>query len=834
MIVPTPNQRITPTSPLAAKQKEAKQIVDKLSLKEKIELCSGLDMWYLKPISTGVPSVMITDGPHGLRKQLEGESTDLLKGRVKATCFPTASCLACSWDEDLLCEVGKALAHECIQEDVAVLLGPGMNIKRHACGGRNFEYLSEDPLLSGRLATSIVRGIQSQNVGCCIKHFCVNNQETSRMRVNAIVDERTLREIYFRGFEYVLREEMPAAIMCAYNRLNSVYCSEHDEIWDMVRNDWGFDGCVMTDWGATNDRVEGIRATVDLEMPGSKGSFDAMIAQAVKEGALPLETLDESVQRNVALSLLGVDVMERSIQVDLENHHDLARNVAMESAVLLRNIDNLLPLANNTKVAVIGDFAKNPRYQGMGSSQVNPTKIDCAWDRIQEYTNEPIYAQGYNRVDTGETARNSDLIAEAVDAAKETDVALIFCGLPEIMESEGFDRVHMDMPANHNALVAAVCKANPRTVVILSNGAPVSMPWIDQTGAILEGYLSGQAGGSALVDLIFGVASPCGKLAESFPITQDTLASNAYFPGEHDQVQYREGLNVGYRHFDSAHIPVLFPFGHGETYTTFDYGDLQVDLIDVSTVRVKVTITNSGSVTASEIVQCYIHDLESSVYRPEQELKAFAKKLLKPGQSSTVEFTLDKDAFSFYDVGHQSWIIEAGDFEIRLGASSRDIRVRETINLASVEVSSARARDSHPPFHYHVRGRGVSDEVFRCMLGGEELPTPVVDVWPFHHNTLMYELQHSYMGSFFRRKVLDTAFAGMDDSGDPHQRRLMEALVDHTPLRNLVVFSQGNLLFEDLQVIIHALNMCFINAIFGIWPCIKRRVWRDAHHDKEE
>lgn len=391
-------------------------------------------MWYLKPISTYIPPVMITDGPHGLRKQLEGEATDLLKGRVKATCFPTASCLACSWDPALLQQVGVALAHECIQENVAVLLGPGMNIKRHACGGRNFEFLSEDPLLSGILATSIVRGIQSQGVGCSIKHFCVNNQETSRMRVNAIVDERTLREIYFRGFEYVLREEQPMTIMAAYNRLNGVFCSEHKEIWDMVRNEWGFDGVVCTDWGATNDRVKGIRAGVDLEMPGSKGSFDAMIMQAVKEGALPIERLDETVQRNVALSLIGVDVMKRNMNVDMEKHHELARKVALECAVLLRNRDNLLPLAKNTKVAVIGDFSKHPRYQGMGSSQVNPTKVDCAWDRIREYTDRAVYSQGYNR-DVTELTKNSDLIAEAVDAARMAEVALIFCGLPEICES---------------------------------------------------------------------------------------------------------------------------------------------------------------------------------------------------------------------------------------------------------------------------------------------------------------------------------------------------------------------------------------------------------------
>ena len=832
MITTTPKK---PVSPLQEKKYEAAAIVAKLSLQEKVALCSGRDMWYLKPISTFVPPIMITDGPHGLRKQLEGEATDLLKGRVKATCFPTASCLACSWDPTLLQQVGVALAHECIQENVAVLLGPGMNIKRHACGGRNFEYLSEDPLLSGVLATALVKGIQSQGVGCSIKHFCVNNQETARMRVNAIVDQRTLREIYYRGFEYTLRKVQPWTIMCAYNRLNGVFCSEHEELWNMVRDEWGYEGVVVTDWGATNDRVEGIRASVDLEMPGSKGSFDRMIVEALKDGSLPVETLDATVTRNVALSLLGVDVMERNVRVDMEKHHDFARKVAMECAVLLRNENNLLPLAKNTKLAVIGDFAKNPRYQGMGSSQVNPTQVDCAWDRIQEHTDDAVYAQGYNRGATTVVHQNSVFIQQAVDAARNAEVALVFCGLPEICESEGFDRPHMEMPANHNALVAAVCKANPRTVVILSNGAPVSMPWVSMTGAILEGYLSGQAGGSALVDLIFGVASPCGKLAETFPICQDDLASNGYFPGEHDQVQYREGLNVGYRHFDSAKMPVLFPFGHGLTYTTFEYRDLQVTVRDAHNVNVQLTISNGGPVQAAEIVQCYVHDKESTVYRPEQELKAFTKVRLNPGEHEIIEFTLDKSAFAFYDVGHNSWIVEAGEFVVRVGASSRDIRVHATVKVSSLDAASARARDAHPPFHYHVRGQGVTDEAFRRMLGYEELPTPVVDVWPFHHNTLMYELQHSRLGNFFRRKVLNAATAGCDDPNDPSQRRLMEALVDHTPMRNLVVFSQGMLHFEDLSVILHVLNLSLLNAILGIWPCIKRRLWRrrDSNHAKD-
>jgi beta-glucosidase len=810
---------------LDSHQEEAVRIVSTLTLNEKVALCSGQDMWYLEKVAHLEP-IMITDGPHGLRKQLQGEATDLLKGRVEATCFPTASCLACSWDPNLLEQVGVALAHECISENVAVLLGPGMNIKRHVCGGRNFEYFSEDPLLSGSMATALVHGVQSQGVGTSIKHFCVNNQESSRMRVNVIVDERTLREIYWRGFEYLLTKAkvQPTTIMTAYNRLNGVFCSEHESLWNMVREEWGFDGVVVTNWGATNDRVRGILAGVDLEMPGSKGAFDHQLIEAVESGILPKETLNDTVRRNVALSLLGRSVMERVVDVDKKRHHELARKAAMECAILLKNDNHLLPLATNTSVAIIGDFAKKPRYQGMGSSQVNPTQVDCAWDRIQHYTNNLVYAQGYRR-DQVDNDIYDDMIQEAVDAAKQADVALVFCGLPEICESEGFDRPHMNMPPMHNSLIDAVCAANPRTVVILSNGAPVSMPWVNNVGAILEGYLAGQGGGSALVDLIFGVESPCGKLAETFPISQEDLASNAYFPGEHDQVQYREHLNVGYRHFDSAKLPVLFPFGHGLSYTEFEYSDLKTHELDgTHGVHVAFTLRNVGTVRAAEIVQCYVHDMETSVYRPEQELKAFTKVWLNPGEQQTVDLTLDKDAFAFYDVGHKTWIVEPGDFEIRVGASSRDVRLTTIVRLAGSHTPSARAHDAHPPYHVHGHQGLITDEAFCRMLGQDNLPLPVTEVRPFHRNTLTHELQHSFPGRFVRKTVLRIVTDEMDDPNDPAQRRMVESLVDHTPLRGLVLFSKGNMRFEDLDVIVHLLNYAFLRAILGIWPCIRRRI----------
>ena len=544
---------------------------------------------------------------------------------------------------------------------------------------------------------------------------------------------------------------------------------------------------------------------------------------AVSSGKISLETLDAIVARNITLNLLGLSVIKQKIKVNLEEHHQLARKVAMQCAVLLKNKDNLLPVATNTSVAVIGDFAKHPRFQGMGSSQVNPTKVDCAWDRIPTYSEKATYAQGYHHESDSD---NTDLIENAVSAAKKADVALIFCGLPEIYESEGFDRTHMNMPATHNALIDAVCSVNPRTVVILSNGAPVTMPWAEKAGAIIDGYLAGQAGGSALVDLIFGVASPCGKLAETFPLCQEDSACDAYFPGD-NQVEYREGLNVGYRYFDTAKKRVLFPFGHGLTYTSFEYSDLEATVNDDGeSVDLKFTITNTGSVPAAEVVQCYVHDVESMVYRPEQELKAFSKVWLNPHEHEVVEFKLQKNAFSFYDVGHKKWIMEPGAFEIRIAASSRDIRLQTEIIVSKGEEASANAQLAFPPVEN--LSCSISDDRFCRMLQTDELPQARKRVRPFSRLSLLSELKHSISGRLIRRAVFHFAIDGMDDADDPAQRRLVEELVDNMPLKGLVIFSQGTVIFEDLDTLIALLNWNFIKAATHLIALIKRRCSKKA------
>lgn len=524
--------------------------------------------------------------------------------------------------------------------------------------------------------------------------------------------------------------------------------------------------------------------------------------------------------------MIGQDIMETNMAVNMDEHHDLARKVAMESAVLLKNENTLLPLAKNTSIAVIGEFAKHPRYQGGGSSQVFPTKVDCSLDRLKEHTNTLIYAAGYDR---NSDVPDAKLVDEAIAAAKQADVAIIFCGLRELDESEGFDREHMGMPASHNAVIEVVCDANPRTVVVLSNGAPVTMPWVGKPEAILEGYLAGQAGGSAMADLVFGVASPCGKLAETFPIKQDDHASDLNFPGEHFQVQYREGLNVGYRHFDSCGLEVLFPFGHGLTYTKFEYRNLQTTLVGDAEVRVTFTLCNVGTVRAAEITQCYVHDVESTVYRPEQELAAFSKVWLDPGQEQKVEFTLEKRAFSFYDLGLKDWIVEPGAFEIRVGASSRDLPLASQVEFSIGQAPSDRAQQAHPPTK-HSSELDVTDAQFCTMLGVDTLPPPMRRSRPYHYNTLLGEVKFSIWGAILKGAVFNAAMQNIDEKENKLQRKLMKEICDAVPMRGLVIFSQGAMTFEELDLILSLMNWRLHKVLPNIYPMWKERGRRLRAH----
>ncbi len=805
-----------PDPGLSSKHNEALSLVAQMSLEEKAALCSGRDFWRLQGCERlNLAPVMVTDGPHGLRKQNRAADHVGLNVSVPATCFPTASALACSWDRDLLRLVGVALGEQCVAEDVAVLLGPGMNIKRHPLCGRNFEYFSEDPLLCGELAAAVIRGVQSQGVGTSVKHYAVNNQEKGRMYVDAIVDERTLREIYLRGFEIAVKHARPWTVMCAYNRVNGTYCSEHPWLLDEVlRREWGFDGLVVTDWGAANDRVRGIASGLDLEMPASGGMNDRRIMESVRNGTLAEADLDRSVARIVSLTLLGMDSAARQTSLDQAAHHALARRAAAESAVLLKNEQNLLPLAPERRIAVIGAFAKHPRYQGAGSSQVQPVQLDCAFDAIETLVRGAgslTYASGY---DPRHSAADRALVEEAADTAAAADVALLFVGLPGIYESEGFDRAHMRLPEQHEALIRAVCTANPKTVVVLANGAPLEMPWIDLADTVLETYLAGQAGGGAIADLLFGLANPSGKLAETFPLRQSDVGSDGWFPGSGRQVQYREGLYVGYRYFDSAELPVLFPFGHGLSYTRFEYANLALSSARLGAdepLEVSLEVTNHGEIAGAEVVQLYLKDLQSSVYRPEQELKAFAKPRLDPGETQTVRLTLDASAFAFWDTGSGGWRVEPGAFEIRLGASSRDVRLRDRVVVEDGPRVDATSAVSASPVFDQGRLR-VSDDAFASMLG-RPLPEPEASR-PLHLNSSLRELGQTWLGARFKsRFVADFQRRMGAGSNDETLQKMFEEMANDMPMRSLALFSGGRLSIGTLSVVLAVLNRRYLQAL---------------------
>ncbi len=793
--------------------KKAAAIVARMTLTEKADLCSGADVWSLPAINRlALPSIMLTDGPHGLRKAAPGTHSGLSRN-LPATCFPTASALASTWDVNLLREIGAALGDECAAADVAVLLGPGMNIKRHPLCGRNFEYFSEDPLLSGHLAAAMIDGIQSRGIGACIKHFAANDQEHGRMVVDVIADERTLREIHLRGFEIAVRQSQPWTVMCAYNRLNGVYCSENDWLLNRVlRHEWGFRGAVMTDWGAANDRILGIEAGNDLEMPASGGVNDRRVAAAVRRGELSGEVLDRSVARVVDLVWKSRERSSGTIAMDPLDNHALAHRAAAEGSVLLKNDGGALPLRRDARIAVIGAFARQPRYQGTGSSRVTPTRIECAFDAMQEIVGAAhplLYAPGY---DPELSEPDPQRIDEACAAAAEADIAVVFAGLPSVYESEGFDRPHMRLPEQHDRLIEAVSQANPDTVVVLANGAPVAMPWVEAPKAILETYLGGQASGAAAADLLFGRRSPCGKLAETFPLRQADVPSDQWFPGTSRQVQYREGLYVGYRYFDSFQRPVLFPFGHGLSYTRFDYADLHVIRIAGQPCRVALTLTNSGDVDGAEIVQVYVHRLDDSgPYRPEQELRGFCKVRLKAGESHALTIELDPNAFAFYDVEAGDWTIPPGEHEIRVGASSRDIRLRQRL---AVDASGGARHLSES----HITDRPIfkdgrldlDDETFAAMLG-KPVPPPEA-VRPFHLNSTLSEIETTRLGRLVAKRYRARFVERMGGS-DAATRKMIERMADDTPLRSLVLFSGGKVSFAMAESLVAVLNGRFLRAL---------------------
>lgn len=670
-------------------ENRVQELLAQMTLEEKVALTCGGSMWTTRAVERlGVPAIYLCDGPNGVRRP-PGEGEIGIGNSLPATCFPTGSALASSWDPDLVREVGAAIGAECQALNVQVLLAPGMNIKRTPLCGRNFEYYSEDPVLAGEIAAAFVQGVQSQGVGACPKHYACNNQEYERLTIDARVDERTLREIYLAAFERVVKQGQPWMVMAAYNRVNGTHAAEHPWLLrEVLKGEWGFAGAVVSDWGAVADRAASLQAGLDLEMPYSGEAANARIVRLVREGLLPESVVDAAAARVLALVLKGAAQRRPDATFDPEAHHTLARRAAAECMVLLKNEGGLLPLdpGRLARVAVIGRFAEAPRFQGGGSAHVRPTRVDSPLAELKRLLGDRVavqYAPGYPAADgEGEDA----LIQEAVAAARAADVAIVFAGLPEKAESEGYDRPHLDLPTAHNRLIAAVARAQPRTVVVLMNGSAVTMPWLGTVPAVLEAWLGGQAVGGAVADVLLGRVNPSGKLAETFPACLEQTPAYLNYPGEAGQVRYGEGIFVGYRYYDKTGIKPLFPFGHGLSYTTFAYTGLALSrqtLTDQETLEVTVTVRNTGPWAGKEVVQLYVRDVACTVARPVQELKAFAKVYLEAGEERQVRFTLTGRDFAYWCPERQAWHVESGEFEIRVGPSSAETPLRAVVTVQS-------------------------------------------------------------------------------------------------------------------------------------------------------
>ena len=677
------------------------RLLSELTVAEKASLTSGSSFWYTAPVERlGIPKIMVSDGPHGLRAQ-PGDADHLgLGGSLPATCFPTASAIASAWNPELLGRVGQALAQEARAANLSVILGPGINMKRSPLCGRNFEYFSEDPFLTGELAVGIVDGIQSLGVGTSVKHYAANNQETDRLRVDTLVDERALREIYLPAFERVVTASQPWSVMCSYNKVNGQSASENTWLLTTVlREEFGFEGLVVSDWGAVYHRVPALLAGLDLEMPPALGRSPEEIVAAVDAGTVPLDVLDARVRTVLELVSKGMAVLELEETFDPDAHHALARAAAAESVVLLKNDDAILPLAAKTGVAVIGEFARTPRYQGAGSSQVVPTQLDVLLTELGAAYGDVAFAPGYRLVG-GPAGDSQTLIDEAARVAGSADTVIMVIGLPGEDESEGFDRTHLELPADQLAALAAVAAVNPNVVVVLVNGSTVVLDRVlPHAKALVEAWLGGQAAAGGIVDVLTGAVNPSGRLAETIPHRLEDNSSYLNFPGDSQVVHYGEGIFIGYRGYDKSAQDVAFPFGYGLSYTSFELSDLDVSTRGSAAdgtlaATVTVTVTNTGSVGGAEVVQVYVGDVESTVARPVRELKGFAKVNLWPGESQQVSIELDQRAFSFWSIRHHRWAVEAGDFVIGVGHHSRDLPLEKTLSVEAPSLSEPLTRDS--------------------------------------------------------------------------------------------------------------------------------------------
>lgn len=696
-----------------------KNLMKQMTLEEKASLMSGANFWNTQAIDRlDIPSIMLTDGPHGLRKQA-GKADHLgLNKSIPAICYPTAAGLANSWDRNALNEMGRYLGKESVNENVSVLLGPGLNIKRNPLNGRNFEYFSEDPYLTGELSSEVVKGIQSQGVAASPKHFAVNSQEHMRMTIDEVVDERSLREIYLTGFEKVVKQAKPQTMMSSYNKVNGIFANENQHLMNHILYDeWGYDGVIVTDWGGNNDRVAGLKAKNQLEMPSTNGITDQEIIEAIKNGVVDEEVLDEAVNYMLELIFETSTVTQKEIPVDLEEHHQKAVELAKRTMVLLQNKEQTLPLSQNERVTIIGDFAEKPRYQGAGSSLINPTKLPTPLKVLKDSSLNVVgYAQGFKRMG----GKSERLKKEAIALAKEADTVLLFAGLDEASEAEGVDRKDLKLPENQLELIDALANTSANIVVILAGGGVLELPFADKVSAILHAYLPGQGGAEAIAAILLGEYNPSGKLSETYPFTYEETPSAPYYPGKEATAEHREGLFIGYRYFDKVGKKVRFPFGYGLSYTAFEYSHLVVNGRQVS-----FDVTNVGDVFGEEIAQLYIEKKNSQIFRVKRELKGFEKVALAPGETKTVHIELEDRDFSYYSVKASEWVVEPGAYILQIGSSLEDIHLQEECVLEGQQVADEYTQEQYPNY-FTGKVTQVTDDEFVALLGYQP-PNPLWD-----------------------------------------------------------------------------------------------------------
>lgn len=792
---------------------EASSIVKKLSLEEKCKFCCGVDFWHSFGIDEiNIPSIMLCDGPHGIRKEDLDSFMFMNPKVIKSTCFPTATALASTFDEELINRMGKALGEECRKEDVAVLLSPGINIKRLPICGRNFEYFSEDPYLSGKMSAALIRGIQSKGVAACLKHFAGNSQEKYRMTINSIIDERALREIYLKGFEIAIKDANPWSVMMAYNRLNGQYCCENKYlIQDILRNEWNYKGCIISDWGGVNDIISSINNGLNLEMPGYKDDYYKVLQKAIENNKLDEKILNESVTKVIELILRYKEGKKIPYKCNFKEHIDLAEEIAESSSVLLKNDNNILPGNKLQRIAIIGRFAKEPVYQGGGSSHVNANTIDNAYDVFEHNNCNINYADGYSLENDG---IDEVLVKEAIEVAKNKDIVYLFIGLPKYYEAEGYDRKNFKLPKSHDNLVYEISKVNKNLVVILQGGSVVEMPWSNIPKAILLTHLNGCRGGNATVNLLLGKKNPSGRLSETYANALEDYPSINFYPGDNNYVEYRESIFVGYRYFDSANINIKYPFGFGLSYTTFEYSNMKIKYNNDNNMEVSITVTNVGNMEGKEVVQLYISCLYSKLFRSKQELKGFKKINLKPKESKEMTFILDKDCFAYYNIQSHQYEVEEGQYGISIGSSCRDIKFSTVVNKRVNSVKTIDYKTKSPSYYELYKKKLNPTESEFKNIYNKELPIINKQIYPFTTNSTINDIKSIYGGDLIISAINKKAYKFV--SGDKAMEITVKESLNDQPFRLIAMVTRGAINRKSIQGFVNLLNKHYVKGFLQI------------------